>query len=549
MKTKYVIGIDFGTKSGRAVLVSCADGAILASGAMDYRHGVMDEVLPSGKKLGINWSLQHPCDYLEVLEATVKEVMRYPGIRKEDVIALSTDFTACTILPVDSALVPLCVKEEYRERPHAYVKLWKHHAAQKEADQINSCLCADQRISSEVMLPKILQIIHEDPEIYQKADQILEAPDWIAQLLTGERKRSGSTASYKAMWTPEGGYPDPVFLAGLNPQLEQLAREKLSGSVCSVGQKMGELTGEWAERLQLLPGIAVGVNIIDAHAGLVSCGVTMPGQMLLILGTSTAQTVISDHPYSGKGLLGNVKDQIVPGYYAIESGLASAGDSLEWFIRTLLPAGCVREAERFCGGDVYRLLNQKAAVLAPGECGLVALDWLNGNKTPYVDGDRTSAILGLSLNTKPEDIWRALMESAAFGTRLILDVMKEASIPVKEIRCCGGLAEKNPLLMQIFADVLQCELKVIHSTQTAAAGAAIYAAVAAGKEKGGYDTIAEAVKRMSLPISKTYLPDKEAGKIYDQLYALFLGMSKAYAPREGDPMKVLKALKESSHRV
>lgn len=552
MKTNYVIGIDFGTKSGRAVLVSSSDGSLVASSTMDYPHGVMDKKLLSGRKLGMNWALQYPYDYLEVLVKTIREIVDISGIAPESIIGLCTDFTACTILPVDESLIPLCVKKEYQDRPHAYVKLWKHHAAQKEAEEINALLnekeyqnlAYGERISSEIMFPKILQIIHEDPDIYQAADQILEAPDWIAQLLTGTRKRSGSTAAYKAMWAPERGYPPLSFFQRLSPMMEDIAREKLSGEICSVGEAVGELNEEWANRLHLHPGIAVGANLIDAHAGLVACKVTQPGQMLLIIGTSTAQTVISNQPYVGKGLLGNVKDQIIPGYYAVESGLASVGDSMEWMIHNLVPANYFEEAKNRYHGDIYKLLNEKAAALAPGECGLVALDWLNGNKTPYVDGNRTSVIVGISLNTKPEDIWRAFIESAAYGTRLILEIMEEASIPVREIRCCGGLAEKNPLLMQVFADVLQREMKVITSAQTAALGSAIYAAVAAGKRKGGYDKIDEAVACMSVPVGKTYVPDRAAGEIYHQIYPLFLKLCEDYAPGENDIMEKLKFLKK-----
>ncbi len=553
METKYVIGIDFGTRSGRAILVNCADGSILASSTMDYPHGVMDETLPSGKRLEPNWVLQYPLDYLEVLETTVKDIVDNSSIPKENIIGLSTDFTACTILPVDKDLKPLCANDGYKDNPHAFVKLWKHHAAQKEADKISDLLEKEGmiqdykyggRISSEIMLPKILQIANEDPDVYRAADQILEAPDWIAQLLTGTRKCSGSTASYKAMWNPINGYPTKDFLRQLNLLIENLVEEKLSTDICNIGGKIGELNKEWAGRLHLSEGIAVGANIIDAHAGLVSCGVTQPGQMLLSIGTSTAQTVISTAPYSGKGLLGGVKDQIIPGYYAIESGLASVGDSLEWFVNNLTPMGYFKEAEEKYNGDIYKLLNQKAAALAPGECGLIALDWLNGNKTPYVDGNRTSAIVGLSLYTKPEDIWRAFIESTAFGTRLIMEIANEASISISEIRCCGGLAEKNPLLMQIYADVTHREMKIIASSQTAAAGSAIYAAVAAGKEKGGYDTVLDAVENMKFPISKIYTPDDEAGKVYDKLYELFMKLCTDYAPGPNDIMKTLKSLRK-----
>lgn len=556
METNYVIGIDFGTRSARAVLVDCTHGRTVKSAAMNYPHGVMDDTLPSGKKLDVNWSLQHPADYLQVLERIVTDIADNSGVARDAIIGLSTDFTASTILPVDRNLTPLCLKNEYKDTPHAYVKLWKHHAAQKEADLINRLLEKEGlisdyryggRISSEIMLPKILQIVLEAPDIYNAADQILEAPDWIAQLLTGTRKRSGSTASYKAMWDNVHGYPSKSFLKSLNPWMENLVEDKLSTDICSIGGRIGELRKEWAGRLHLPEGIAVGANIIDAHAGLASCGVTRPGQMLLMVGTSTAQTILSSAPYSGKGLLGGVKGQIIPGYYAVESGLASVGDSMEWFVNNLTPMGYYKEADRLYGGDIYKLLNKKAARLSPGECGLIALDWLNGNKTPYVDGNRTGAVIGLNLNTKPEDIWRAFIEATAFGTRLIMDTANAAAVPITEIRCCGGLAEKNPLLMQIYADVTHQEMKVIASRQPAATGAAIYAAVAAGKEKGGYDTVQEAVSHMQSPVSRVYVPDAKAGVVYDKLYGQFRKLYLDYAPNQDeDLMLILRTLKKEA---
>lgn len=552
--SKYVIGIDFGTLSGRAVLADVSDGTICASDIKEYTHGIMDKSLPSGKALPSDWALQHPLDYIEVLESTIPSVIEQSAVDPNSVIGLATDFTACTCLPVDRQLTPLCLKPEYTDRPHAYVKLWKHHAALKEAEEINYLLEKKGiindykyggRISSELLLPKILQIVHEDFEIYNNAWQIMEAPDWITCMLTGTHMRSGSTACYKAMWDPENGYPSKEFYKQLHPALENIASEKLSHNICSIGGKIGSLTPYWAERLKLPAGIAVAPNIIDAHAGLVSCGAVSPGEMLLIIGTSTAQTLISETPYSGKGILGGVKGQIIPGYYALESGLASAGDTFRWFIENMVPASYSLEADKNFQGDVHALLSDKAARLSPGESGLLALNWFNGNKTPYVDVCRSGLITGLTLNTPPEAIYRALIESMGFETLSIMKHMEASGTALKKIYCCGGAAEKNPLLMQIFSEILQHRLYVVTSGQTAALGAAIYAAVAAGSKHGGYDDVKTASDCMKFSSHTVYHPRIQAEQIYKQLYPLFLQLGSTFAPARQDIMKNLKEIQQS----
>lgn len=554
---KYVIGVDFGTLSGRCVIAEAATGKLAASSEASYPHGVLNHSLPSGEKLGNDWALQIPSDYLYVLETTIKEAMKKSPIDPSQIIGLATDFTACTCLPVDKNLIPLCEKNEFREHPHAYVKLWKHHAAKKEAEEITQLLDKYNllnepkfggKVSSEILLPKILQILREDQKVYQAADQILEAPDWISQLLTGTRKRSGSTACYKAMWDPENGYPSSDFLKKLDPALEHLADEKLSNDICFIGQKIGTLNQAWATRLGLPAGISIAPNIIDAHAGLVSCGVTSPGQMLLILGTSTAQTLISKYPYSKNGVLGGVKDQIIPGYYALESGLASAGDTLQWFVSNCVPHSYIKEAQLNFGGNIHALLCKRASAINPGDNSLIALDWFNGNKTPYVDADRSGVIVGLTLTTKPEDIYRALIESMAFSTRVITEQMECSGTFVKEIFCCGGIAEKNEFFMQIFADVLQRDLYIVSTGQTAALGAAIYAAVAAGSKNGGYDSVYSASKAMHAPVYKKFSPDSSKKGVYDSLYNIFLKLEKIFAPASDDIMFTLKEISKLSSK-
>ncbi len=549
-KKKYVIGLDYGTLSGRAVVAEADTGTILSQAVKEYPHGVMDCELPCGVRLGGDWALEHPQDYLDVLKETVPAAVRQAEVSPEDVIGLAIDFTASTILPIDQDGTPLCLLPEFEDRPHAYVKLWKHHAAQPEADEINDLLTRrgeidlpryGGKISSELMLPKALQILREDPEIYERADQILEAGDWLTFLLTGSRRRSASMAGYKGMWMEDEGYPGHDFLKALDPRLETYVEDKLSTDICPMGGRIGVINEAWAETLGLLPGTAVGASIIDSHVGLPGCGITKPGEMMLILGTSSVQLALSETPYSGDGVCGAVKGGIMPGYYALESGLAGVGDIFGWFVDHCVPAS-YKEAAKAEGCGLHEYLTRLAGNLVPGESGLLALDWWNGNKTPFVSVDLSGMLVGCTLATRPEEIYRALIEATGFGTRLIMETF-ERTVPVDEIRACGGIAEKNPMLMQIFADIANREIKVSASDQTAALGAAMYAAVAAGSERGGYDSIFDAAGAMNRMKEESYRPIPEHAAVYESLYREYCRL-KDYFGKENPVMNNLKALRQ-----
>lgn len=551
---KYTIGLDFGTKSGRAVLVDVSNGRILAAAVKEYTHGVMDKCLPDGvTRLGVDWCLQNPIDYIEVLETVIPSVMTETGVHKEDVIGISMDFTACTILPIYKDGTPLCTKEKYIGRPHAYVKLWKHHAAQEEADRINSILkkqgssILDRlggRISSEILLPKVWQILNEDPEIYNEMDEILEAPDWLNFLMTGAKKRSISTAGYKAMYDEGQGYPAKEFFGLFEKRLENLVEDKLSTAISKIDESFGSLNEEWAEKLGLLPGTAVGTSIIDAHAGLPGCGITKPGQMMLIIGTSSVQTVLSERPYSKAGIMGGVKGGIMPGYYALESGLAAVGDQFEWFVNNCVPEYYYEEA-RNQNQNIHQYLTEKAQKLAAGQSGLIALDWWNGNKTPYTNSELSGVLIGLNINTKPEEIYRAFIEATAYGTRLIMDMFEEAGVGIDEIFACGGIAHKNSMLMQIYSDVTNREIKISAVDQTAALGAAMYAAVAAGSGRGGYDSIFEAAEKMSSVKEKVYKPDRKSHETYSELYEQYKILKDMFNPSINNVLIKLHEIKKN----
>lgn len=527
---KYTIGLDYGTLSGRAIIARCSDGEIMASAVKEYTHGVMDEVLCDSEwKLPDNWALEYPGDYIEVLETVIPEILEKSGVASSDIIGLGIDFTACTMLPIDKNAVPLCEKKQFKGRRNSYAKLWKHHGAQRCADKINKYLEQNRldksarfggKVSSELLLPKVLEILEEDPEVYEAADEILEAGDWITRVLTNSHKRSCSMSGYKAWWNEKEGYPSGDFFENIDVRLSGFINDKLPGEVVGVGNKVGILSEEWAERLGLKPGIAVAPAIIDSHAGVPGSCVSNKEQIMLVLGTSSVMVGLSENPYSQNGIIGGVKNAIVPGYYALESGLASVGDLFGWFVDNMVPFSYEQEAGRK-GISIHELLSEKAMTITPGKSGILVLDWWNGNKTPFVDGNLKGSIIGISLNTKPEEIYRALIEATAFGTKRILDLYEENGINVKEIICSGGIVLKNPLLMQIYADVLGKKLKVAASDQAAALGTAIYAALSAGKNAGGYDSYEDAVIHMSKVEDKQYLPDTTNNNVYNSLYTLY----------------------------
>ncbi len=534
MKEKYTIGLDFGTLSGRGVLVRCRDGEVVSSAVKAYKHGVLETFLPDGKTaLPSEWCLQHPEDYLEVVESVIPDLLLGSDVDAEAIIGLGVDFTASTILPVDSKGIPLCEQERFKLRRNAYAKLWKHHGAQRQADYINGLLVKmglaktprfGGTVSSELMVPKVLETLQEDLEVYESASEFLEAGDWITRTLTGSNKRSCSMAGYKMWWSHESGYLENGFFGRIDNRLEQFVAEKLPGEVVGISESVGGLSKVWSEKLGLREGIAVAPAIIDSHAGFPGSRVYRKGQAMLVIGTSSVLMTLSDQPYSDKGIYGGVRDAIVPGYYALESGLAAVGDLFGWFIEKFIPECYCREAEEK-NLNIHTLLSLKAQSLKAGESGLMALDWWNGNKTPYVDSNLSGSIVGLTLSSKPEEIYRALIEATAFGTRTILELFKSNGLQIDEIIASGGIAIKNPLLMQIYADVLGVDIRIAESEQAAALGASIYASLAAKSEAGGYDIYREAVENMTKVERQVYFPEKSNAQIYDDLYKIYQSYS------------------------
>lgn len=551
-KKRYAIGVDFGTESGRAVLVDVSNGKELATAVYPYKNGVIDEKLPGTNiRLEPDWALQDPEDYIRTFKHTIPAVLAKSGVDPADVIGIGIDFTACTMLPTLADGTPLSTLPAYRKNPHAWVKLWKHHAAQPEADKINATARAlnepwldryGGKISSEWFFSKTLQILDEAPEIYEAADRLLEATDWVIWQLTGVESRNSCTAGYKGLWSKREGFPRDAYFAALNPRLERVVDEKMSRQIKPIGEKAGELAPRAARWTGLQAGTAVAIANVDAHVSVPAATVTEPGRMVMIMGTSTCHMVLGTQERVVPGMCGYVEDGIIPGFFGYEAGQSGVGDIFAWFVDNAVPPEYHQLAKKR-QLDLHQVLELEAAKLKPGESGLLALDWWNGNRSVLVDVDLAGLLVGATLATRAPDIYRALIEATAFGTRVIIEALEKNDVPVNELVACGGLPAKNKLLMQIYADVTGREFKLAASSQTPALGAAMFGAVAAGRAAGGYDSIFEAAPRMGGLKKTTYTPNPAAQKVYDQLYTEYVTLHDYLGRGTNEVMKRLKNLK------
>lgn len=552
MTVKYAIGVDYGTQSGRAVLVSLDNGQEITDHVTPYRHGVIDEKLPGTEiELGYEWALQHPQDYLEVLEKSIPAILQQSGVNPGHIVGLGIDFTACTMLPIDEEGEPLSNNPSLKDNPHSWLKLWKHHAAQDEANKLNAI--AEQRgevflkryggkISSEWMIAKIWQVLNEAPEIYEQTDRFVEATDWVTSKLTGNLVRNSCTAGYKSIWHKKDGYPSKEFFKALDPRLENLTDTKLRGEVVSIGTKAGGLTAEMANRIGLYAGMAVSVGNVDAHVSVPAMGVAEPGKLVMTMGTSICSLLLGEQEKEVEGMCGVVEDGIIPGFYGYEAGQSAVGDIFEWYVNQAVPE-YVEQSAREEGLNVHEWLEIRASDYQPGETGLLALDWWNGNRSTLVDTDLSGLLIGMTLQTKPEEIYRTLLEATAFGTRKIVDAFTNGGLAVNELYVCGGLPHKNKLLMQIYADVTNRVIKVADSFQTPALGAAMFGAVAAGAVNGGFDSILDATKKMARIKDEVITPIPENVVVYDKIYREYSILHEYFGRGENDVMKRLRAIR------
>ncbi|WP_026925045.1 ribulokinase [Glycomyces arizonensis] len=544
------IGIDFGTLSGRVVVASVADGRELASAEHVYRHGAIEERLPgTDERLPRSWALQSPDDWRDVLRHAVPEALAAAGVSADRVIGVATDFTACTVLPTTADGTPLSELDELAARPHAWPKLWKHHAAQPQADRINA-LAAERgetwlsryggKISSEWEFAKGLQVLEEDPEVYARADRWIEAADWIVWQLCGEETRNVCTAGYKGIYQ-DGKRPSSDYLAALNPGFADFC-DKLDFPLSALGDRAGGLSAEAAAWTGLNEGTTVAIGNVDAHVTAASAKAVGPGQLVAIMGTSTCHVVNGEQLTEAPGMCGVVRDGITPGLWGYEAGQSGVGDIFAWFTRTAVPGEYVAEAaER--GLSVHEYLTDLAAGQAVGEHGLVALDWQSGNRSVLVDHDLSGVIVGLTLATRPEEIYRALVEATAFGTRVIVETLVESGVPIDEFVAAGGLL-KNKWLMQTYADVLRRPITVLTSEQGPALGSAIHAAVAAG----AYPDIQAASEAMGKVERAAYTPDEARADAYDELYAIYAELHDHFGRGGSDALHKLHRIANEAGR-
>jgi L-ribulokinase len=553
MTEKYTIGVDFGTESGRALVVRVSDGKQIADAVYSYPDNVIDECLPNTSiKLPPEWALQNPDDYIGVFQKAVPQALATSGIDPNDVIGIGTDFTACTMLPTLKDGTPLCRVAQWRDNPHAWVKLWKHHAAQPEADKINETArqmgesWLDRyggKISSEWFFSKILQILDEAPEIYHATERFIEAADWVIWQLCGVETRNICTAGYKAIFQ-DGQYPSKDYLAALHPDLVDVVETKMQVDLMPLGDKAGVLTEEAASWTGLPAGIAVAVANVDAHTTVPAAQVVESGRMVMIMGTSTCHMVMGDSLQEVPGMCGVVDGGIIPGLFGYEAGQSGVGDIFAWLVDNGVPPEYHVAAEA-AGMDLHAYLEAEAAKQKPGEHGLLALDWWNGNRSVLVDVDLSGLLVGATLATRVPDIYRALIESTAYGTRVIVEAFENNGVPIHELVAAGGLPDKNRLLMQIYADVTGREISMIDSGQGPALGSAIHAAVAAGV----YPDIQAAAAKMGKLKPDTFKPIPQNQAVYDQLYAEYVRLHDYFGRGENDVMKRLRAIRNKARGI
>jgi L-ribulokinase len=557
--SRYAVGVDFGSESGRAVLVDVADGRILSTAVNPYANGVIDEALPiDGPRvsLGPDWALQDPEDYLEVFKTTVPEVLRASRVSPEDVIGIGIDFTACTMLPTTADGTPLCLLPDLRAEPHAWVKLWKHHAAQGQADRITAVARATGqpwldryggKISSEWFFAKSLQILEEAPGVYARAERLIEAADWVVWQLTGVERRNVCTAGYKAMWSAADGFPSREYFGALHPEFADVVDTRMSRELHELGERAGGLSERAAAWTGLLEGTAVAVANVDAHVSVPAATVTEAGRMVMIMGTSTCHMVMARDELAVPGICGSVRDGILPGFIGYEAGQSAVGDHFAWVVERMTTDADRREA-RERGIDIHVLLQERATALRPGESGLLALDWWNGNRSILVDVELSGLLVGMTLATTTAEIYRALIEATALGTRAIIETFESNGVPIHDIVAAGGLAEKSPLIMQVYADVTGRSYRISATDQTPALGSAMFAAVAAGPDGGGFATIEDASRAMAHLREDVYEPDPAAHAVYDQLYGEYMRLHDHFGRGGDNVMRTLRSLRAGARQ-
>lgn len=548
-KTGYALGLDFGTEEARGLLLDMR-GRVVASAAFVYPHGVMTDSLPDGTPLGSNFALQHPRDYIDALHRIIPALLA-GGVDKKEVIGIGVDFTQCTMMPLAASGEPLCFLPEFAGNPYAYAKLWRHHGGQPQAEKLSDVArrrgeaflanCGGE-VYAESMFPKVLETYERAPEVYRAADAFTELADWIPLYLTGTRRRSRSIAGCAALWHPQRGYPGRDYFAAMDAGFADVVRDKFTDDLVSVGAAVGVVGPEMAARLGLAEGTPVAAGLGDCQAAFVGAGLVEEHVMLTVMGTSSCDMLVSGGEHAVPGVYGVSYDSILPGLFGYEAGQATMGDLFRWFSQNWVPREYEDKA-RADGMSVFDYMNRLAQAMRPGETGLVALDWWSGNRSVLLDADLAGMVLGLRMGTRPQDVYRALVEALAFGKRRIVEQFNCCGVEVRKLYATGGVAVKNPYLMQTLADVCGIPVHISASDNGSCVGSAIYGAAAAGPERSGYRDLYEAACGMGADVVKTYAPDPALRPAYEVLYDEYKTLYQ-YFGRENLVMKRLLDLKK-----
>lgn len=537
--SRVALGIDFGTESVRALLVDMY-GAERGAAVAHYKHGQITEVLPTGgPRLPAFYALQHPQDWLDSAAKAVRAALRQAKLDSNEIVGIGVSFTSCTMLPTLRDGTPLCQLKRFERQPLAWPKLWKHHAAKEQADRINRV--ANERkesflnhyggiIGLEWFFPKVLETLENAPDVFAAAEVWLEAGDWIVwQLVNADADqlpRSTCQAGYKAMWSSEAGYPSAEFLNAVHPGLAQVVRDKMPGRLLAPGQAAGELSTAQAKRFGVRVGVPVSAAVIDAHAGVPGAGAAEPGTLVMVLGTSSCHMLNAIEKHYVPGVAGIVEDGILPGLVGYETGQAAVGDAFDWLRRLL-------------GQNEFFALDIAARSIPPGSDGVRCIDWFNGCRTPLMNGRLRGSFSGLTLQHRPEHLYRAILEASAFGVRWIVDVLREGGVPVNKFVATGGLPHHNPLLVQIYADVLGERISVHPSRHGSALGAAILGALAAGPKQTAFPSAASAIRAMASPPrakkrdSLVVRPSPRHREVYNNVYKDYRCLAQFFQQKHG----------------
>lgn len=549
---RYTIGIDFGSLSARAVLMDTKDGSVAACCVYPYPHGVLSSNLPDGTALPPDWALQVPADYRNALKVLLPQILSESGAAPEAVVGIGLDVTSTTMLPVTAEGQPLCELEKYVSNPHAYIKMWKHHAAQPQAERIEALARQEGAawlgqfggfVSGEHFLPKAAQIAEEAPELYQCCGRLCEVGDWLVWELTGQESRGYCAAAYKTYYNSKDGDVSGEFLSRVHPLLGTLS-EKLPRPVVKPGDAAGVLSQDWARLTGLKAGIPVSAAGVDAHVTAIGCRTVESGDALLIVGTSTCVIMLGQEYREVTGLNGVVPEGIVPGLNAYEGGQAAVGDMFAWFCDNCVPESYVVQA-RGQGVGIQQYLSALASEKKPGESGLVALDWINGVRSTLMNFELSGLIMGLTMDTAPEDIYRALLESSAFGAWKIIKAAIDEGVKIERVWASGGIPLKNPLLMQIYADVFGMEINVVDEPYSAALGSSILAQSASA---GGFGGLSELCGQRACHRGPVYRPIAENAAVYRELFEIYSQLYDSFG-RQNDSMKKLRRLRDRARTI